>query len=184
MTQAFSVTDHFDDLRRKTGQKSSDPGVIWLMSNLHRSLFLIIRTTKWPTHTSCVIWSKPLPQLHIGAEKSNQGTFPHTLGRITKRTKCSFHLPAPPAAVSTHRTKAASIKCMCADNKNTPGECWDTSVWGHEVVFEIEVGEVLAVEELSRQLLQAAAGQVDWVHSLWCNLTQQKGRAGKHNRSE
>lgn len=63
--------------------------------------------------------------------------------------------------MSTHRTKAASIKCMCADNKNTPGECWDTSVWGHEVVFEIEVGEVLAVEELSRQLLQAAAGQVD-----------------------
>lgn len=32
---------------------------------------------------------------------------------------------------------------------------------GNEVVFEIEVCEVMAVKELSRQLLQAAAGQVN-----------------------
>lgn len=36
----------------------------------------------------------------------------------------------------------------------------------HEVVLEVEVGEVVAVEELIWQLLQAAAGQVHRVHPL------------------
>ena len=33
-------------------------------------------------------------------------------------------------------------------------------VCGQEVVFEVEVGEVVAVEEVGRKLLQAAAGQI------------------------
>lgn len=44
---------------------------------------------------------------------------------------------------------------------NSPGECWNAFVRGHEVVFEVEVGQVLAVKQLSGQLLQAAARQVD-----------------------
>ncbi len=45
----------------------------------------------------------------------------------------------------------------------------------NEVVFEIEVCEVLAVKELSRQLLQTAARQVDRVHPLGHNLTKREG---------
>lgn len=50
---------------------------------------------------------------------------------------------------------------VCRNDRNSPGERRDAFVQRHEVVFEIEVCEVLAVKELSRQLLQAAARQVD-----------------------
>lgn len=43
---------------------------------------------------------------------------------------------------------------------------------GHEVVFKVEVGEVVAVEQLGGELLQTAAGQVDGVHPLRGDLTQ------------
>lgn len=43
---------------------------------------------------------------------------------------------------------------------------------GHEVVFQIQVCKVLAVEELRGQLLQTAAGQVDGAHPLGRDLTE------------
>lgn len=63
---------------------------------------------------------------------------------------------------------------MCVDDRNTPGESWNTFVWGHEVVFEIEVGEVLAIKQLCGQFLQAATGHIHGVYPLRCNLTQQR----------
>lgn len=45
----------------------------------------------------------------------------------------------------------------------------------YEVVLKVEVGEVAAVKELIWQLLQAAAGQVNRVHPLRCNLDKKRG---------
>lgn len=39
-----------------------------------------------------------------------------------------------------------------------------------EVVFKVEVGEVLAVEQVRGQLLQAAAGQIDRIDPLGHHL--------------
>lgn len=51
----------------------------------------------------------------------------------------------------------------------------------NEVVFQIEVCEVVAVKELSGQLLQAAARQVDRVHPLGRDLTKREERDGHDN---
>lgn len=48
----------------------------------------------------------------------------------------------------------------------------------HEVVLEVEVRQVLAVEQLSRKLLQAAARQVHGAHPLRGDLSQ-RGRPGE-----
>lgn len=42
----------------------------------------------------------------------------------------------------------------------------------HEVAFQVEVRQVLAVKELRGQLLQTAAGQVHGVHPLGGDLTE------------
>lgn len=55
----------------------------------------------------------------------------------------------------------------------SPGECRDSSMGGHEVVFEVEVGEVVAVEQLGGELLQTAAGQIDGADPLRGDLTQE-----------
>ncbi len=65
-------------------------------------------------------------------------------------------------------------------HRNSPGECWNASVQRNEVVFEIEVCEIVAVKELSGQLLQAAAGQVHRVHPLRGDLTKRE-RDGQSN---
>lgn len=45
-----------------------------------------------------------------------------------------------------------------------------------EVVFKVEVGEVLAVEQVRGQLLQAAAGQIDRIDPLGHHLDGRRGR--------
>lgn len=45
-----------------------------------------------------------------------------------------------------------------------------------EVVFKVEVGEVLAVEQVRGQLLQAAAGQIDGIDPLGHHLDGRRGR--------
>lgn len=61
-----------------------------------------------------------------------------------------------------------------------PGEVEQSSgaLQGHEVVSEVEMGEVLAVEEVGRQLLQTAAGQVHRVDPLGHHLIH-RGRGEK-----
>lgn len=53
-----------------------------------------------------------------------------------------------------------------------------------EVVFKVEVGEVLAVEQVRGQLLQAAAGQIDRIDPLGHHLDEgvPKGRGNKRER--
>lgn len=56
--------------------------------------------------------------------------------------------------------------CEC----DPPGKRRDAFVQRHEVVFQIEVRQVVAVKQLSGQLLQAAARQVHRVHPLGRDL--------------
>lgn len=46
-------------------------------------------------------------------------------------------------------------------------------------MFKVEVGEVLAVEQVWGQLLQAAAGQIDGIDPLGHHLDGRRGRGGK-----
>lgn len=57
--------------------------------------------------------------------------------------------------------------------RTSPGESGNTFVQGHEVVLEVKVRKVLAVEQLSGQLLQAAARQVHRIHPLRGDLSHE-----------
>lgn len=81
-----------------------------------------------------------------------------------KERNTAFHVWTPPASLCLNTHDGGRLwvfVCVRVVDRNTPGECWNTFVRGHEVVFEIEVGEVLAVKQLSGQLLQAAARHID-----------------------
>lgn len=82
-----------------------------------------------------------------------------------KEQNTAFHVWTPPVTVSLNTHDGGRLGGVCVYvrvvNRNTPGECWNTFVQGHEIVFEIEVGEVLAVKQLSGQLLKAAARYID-----------------------
>lgn len=55
--------------------------------------------------------------------------------------------------------------------------CWQ------EVVFKVEVGEVLAVEQIWGQLLQAAAGQINRIDPLGHHLDERRwGEGGEFQR--
>lgn len=140
-----------------------------------RSSLLIIQTTQPPTHTSsafdlsCFLFR---PYGSSPRQKQPQRDIPHP--KKERKTKGKTLLSSAGSSCCCalkHTGWQCTVRLVCADGRNSPGKCWNTFVRGHEVVFEIEVGEVLAVKQLSGQLLQAAARQVDWVHPLGRDLT-------------